>query len=135
IANFLLESDVHVIGVSRSTNSKLQTKAKELNMNYYDLSFDLTNVNEVKEMINQAKEILTQDNVTTIYIVNNAGILEPMDQAKEIDSEKLIKRYEMNALTSMMSRNRCLRLNGSSGKSMIVAKMTSGAANKAISGW
>src|SRR5690625_1679604 len=93
IANFLLESDVHVIGVSRSTNSKLQTKAKELNMNYYDLSFDLTNVNEVKEMINQAKEILTQDNVTTIYIVNNAGILEPMDQAKEIDSEKLIKHY------------------------------------------
>ena len=135
IANFLLESDVHVIGVSRSTNSKLQTKAKELNMNYYDLSFDLTIVNEVKEMINQAKEILTQDNVTTIYIVNNAGILEPMDQAKEIDSEKLIKHYQINALTPMMITNTFLKLNESSGKSIIVANITSGAANKAIYGW
>src|SRR5699024_1248820 len=81
IANFLLESDVHVIGESRSRNSKLQTKAKEVNMNYYDLSLDLTNVNEVKEMIHQAKEILTQHNLTTIYSVNNAGILEPIDQA------------------------------------------------------
>src|SRR5699024_6136167 len=84
---------------------------KELNMNYYDLSFDLTNVNEVKEMINQAKEILTQDNVTTIYIVNNAGILEPMDQANEIDSEKLIKHYKINALTPMMITNKLLNMN------------------------
>src|SRR5690625_2381518 len=96
IANFLLESDVHVIGVSRSTNSKLQTKAKELNMNYYDLSFDLTNVNEVKEMINQAKEILTQDNVTTIYIRSEECILKPMYQAKDIDFEKLIKHFYIN---------------------------------------
>src|SRR5699024_1760621 len=112
IANFLLESDVHVIGVSRSTNPKLQTKAKELNMN------------EVKEMINQSKEILTQDNVTTIYIVNNAVILEPMDQAKEIDSNKLIKHYQINALTPMMITNTFLKLNESSGKSIIVANIT-----------
>ena len=39
IANFLLESDVHVIGVSRTENLKLQKKAKELNMKYEILSF------------------------------------------------------------------------------------------------
>src|SRR5690625_7500741 len=101
-------------------------------MNYYDLRFDLKNVNEVKEMINQAKEILTQDNVTTIYIVNNAGILEPMDQAKEIDSEKLIKHYQINALTQMMITNTFLKLNESSEKTIIVANITCGTINIAL---
>src|SRR5690625_8017911 len=58
-----------------------------------------------------------------------------MDQAKEIDSEKLIKHYQINTLTPMMIINTFLKLNESSGKSIIIANITSGAAKKAIYGW
>lgn len=135
VANFLLESDVHVIGVSRTENSTLQVKAEELKMNYNHLNVDLTDANAVEKMIKQVSEILNQYDVSTFYIVNNAGVLEPMDQAKEIESEKLIKHFQINTLTPMMITNTFLKLNESSDYSLVIANITSGAANKAIYGW
>lgn len=135
VANFLLESNVHVIGVSRTENSKLKNKAEELKMNYFHLSVDLTNSNAVEEMIQQANNLLNQYEVFTFYIVNNAGILEPMNQAKEIDSEKLIKHFQINTLTPMMITNTFLKLNDLSDYSLVIANITSGAAHKAVYGW
>lgn len=135
LASFLLESDVHVIGVSRTDNPKLQAKAKELKINYTHLSTDLTDANAVEEMIKEVSKILNQSDVSTFYIINNAGILEPMNQAKEIDSTKLIKHFQINTITPMMIVNSFLKLNETSDYPVVVANITSGAATKAMYGW
>src|SRR5699024_2297610 len=49
--------------------------------------------------------------------------------------KKLCKHNQINEYTTMMNKNTILKLNESSGKSIIVANSTSGAANKAIYGW
>ena len=136
IANYLLESYVHVIGVSRTENLELQAKAKEYNVNYIHLTTDLTNANEVEQMIVKANEILNEyEEVTSFYIINNAGMLEPMNQAKEIDSEKLIKHFQINTLTPMMITNTFLKLSEKAEYTLTIANITSGAAAKAIYGW
>ncbi len=135
IAEFLLESYVHVIGVSRTKNLGLQAKAKEYNVNYIHLTTDLTVANEVEEMIIKANEILSEYEVNSLYIINNAGMLEPMNQAKEVDSKKLIKHFQINALTPMMITNNFLKLSEKADYTLTIANITSGAATKAIYGW
>lgn len=135
IAQFLLESYVHIIGVSRTKNLALEAKAKEYNVNYFHLTTDLTVANEVEEMISKANEILNKHEVTSLYIINNAGMLEPMNQAKEVDSKKLIKHFQINALTPMMITNNFLKLSEKADYTLTIANITSGAAAKAIYGW
>lgn len=135
LASFLLESDVHVIGVSRTDNPRLRVKAEELKMNYTHLSADLTDVNAVEEMIKEVSKILNQSDVSTLYIINNAGMLEPMNQAKEIDSTKLIKHFQINTITPMIIINSFLKLTETSNYPVIIANITSGAATKATYGW
>lgn len=135
IAQFLFESYVHVIGVSRTKNLALEAKAKEYNVNYFHLTTDLTVANEVEEMISKANEILNEYEVNSLYIINNAGMLEPMNQAKEVDSKKLIKHFQINALTPMMITNNFLKLSEKADYTLTIANITSGAAAKAIYGW
>lgn len=135
VAHYLLESDVHVIGVSRHDNIKLAKKAKEFKMNYVHLPTDLTIANEVEKMIKEVVQILNENEIETLYIVNNAGMLEPMNQAKEIDSNELIKHYQINALSPMMIINSFFKLNEKKDCQLVIANVTSGAAEKSIYGW
>lgn len=135
VASYLLESNVHVIGVSRTENTKLQVRAKELRMDYVHLKTDLSNVSKVEKMIEDVNKILETHEASTLYIVNNAGVLEPMNQAKEIEAKELIQHYQINTLTPMIIVNSFLKLSEKANYLLIVANITSGAATKAIYGW
>lgn len=135
VARYLLESNIHVIGVARNENEFLVRHAKKLNMTYQFIQADLSVHNEVVEMLSLLDKTLAQFDLTTLYVINNAGMLEPMDQGGQIDSHLLKKHFQLNTLTPMMITNYLLHQQNKKDYTLIIANISSGAATRPVYGW
>src|SRR5690625_6836688 len=83
-----MQEKIRVIGVSRSDHD-LTNFAQENNVTYEHISADLSDVATVEQLTGQLQEILTERDVTKLYLVNNAALLGPIDQAMNYNAEDL----------------------------------------------
>src|SRR5699024_8802825 len=102
IAMFLLELGINVYGISRTKNEKIQQVAKENNAFYEHLSCNLADLDATKEVIETIKKDLQQKEVTDVYIVNNAAVIAPIDQASKTTGEDLATHFQVNMIAPMM---------------------------------
>lgn len=135
IAKFLIESGIHVIGLSRTENERLQEIAKENNVTYLHYTCDLGDMTEVEQVINEIWTKLSTDELSLLYVVNNAAVLEPMDQAMNILGKDLMYHYQVNVISPMMLINTFLEKCTTSKCTFIGVTVTSGAADRAVYGW
>ncbi|WP_419893574.1 (S)-benzoin forming benzil reductase [Oceanobacillus kimchii] len=135
IAKLYLESGVMVIGVSRTDNKALYSIAENNNTEFHHVACDLSDISEYDSTFNKMDEILFQDNVDTIYLVNNAGIVDPIEQAKNIKNVALQKHLQVNSFAPMAFTNYYLKKAEEHEVTLITAIVTSGAAQKPKFGW
>ncbi len=137
LAKLMLESGVDVIGISRMENKKLLEKAAENNQFYKHFSCDLSDITALDKMIMEVYETLQarEGQVETIYLINNAGVVEPINQAANINSVELLKHVKINTVAPMVLTNKLLKLATADEIPLIAANVSSGAAEGAISGW
>ncbi len=132
-ASYLLESDIHVIGISRTDNDGLYVLAEENGVQYEHIVCDLGNMDELMETINQIKKQLMQTEVNQLFLVNNAAVVEPIKTADEIEPSTLQHHYQVNVIAPMMLMNACIALCQEA--SFIGVNISSGAADRPIYGW
>lgn len=139
LAKLLLETGVNVIGVSRSDNKQLSVTAGEHNQFYKHFSCDLSDLAELEKTIDlihhEIKELRTDYEIETIYLLNNAGVVYPIHQAKHINSDELAKHVAINSIAPMVLTNQFLKNHDEHGIPVIIANVSSGAAESAIFGW
>lgn len=137
IAKLYLESGVMVIGISRTDNKNLYSIAENNNTEFHHVACDLSDLGEYDSALNKVDEILFQDQVElgTIYLVNNAGIVDPIDQAKNITNDTLQKHLQVNTFAPMAFTNYYLKKAEERQVTLITAIVTSGAAKKPKFGW
>ncbi|WP_249870203.1 (S)-benzoin forming benzil reductase [Oceanobacillus saliphilus] len=135
IAQLFLESGVHVIGLSRSTNGHLSEVAKENNTIYKHIACDLSKIELLNEACEEISEAIFPENPSTIYLVNNAGVVEPIQQSMHIQTEELLKHVHVNTVAPMGLTNYFLNKANEKGVPLISAIITSGAAESPMFGW
>lgn len=135
IARLYLESGVIVVGVSRTDNKKLTEIAEDNNTEYHHVACDLSEVDQYENTCQKIDEIIYGHAVDTIYLVNNAGVVEPIDQAKNIQNEALQKHFQINTMAPMALTNYYLQKADEKEVVLISAIVTSGAAQKPKYGW
>lgn len=135
VARLFLESNIHVIGISRNTNKMLSEVAEENNGQYHHLSCNLADVSRLDGLCQEILEILRTAKADTVYLVNNAATVEPIDQASNIDATALADHFNLNAVAPMVLTNRLLKDLTESGVPLITAIITSGAAEAPVYGW
>lgn len=137
LAKLLLESGVDVIGISRTENKSLPEIAEQNNEFYQHFSCDLSNIEQLEKTIYDVHETIKsrKEQIETIYLLNNAGVVHPINQATNIKSDELITHVTINTIAPMVLTNQFLKMATENNMPIIVANVSSGAAEGAIYGW
>lgn len=135
VAKLFLESGVNVVGISRTRSITLPNIAKENNLNYDHHVFDVSRVSSLEDRFSQILDEILKDEMNTLYLVNNAATVEPMNLATNIKSLDLIRHVNINSIAPMILTNQFLKKATEKGIPGIAVSVTSGAANRPIYGW
>jgi|SRR5690625_116063 len=135
IAELLLEAGVNVYGISRTPNDHLMEVAKEFNRTCKHYSCDLSNLTETEKTIDHICTDVFEDDPSTLYLINNAAMVDPVDQARNVKTLELEKHMNINLLAPIIMTNRCLKKTHHTDTYLIVVQITSGAAKSPIDGW
>ncbi|MFZ3577342.1 (S)-benzoin forming benzil reductase [Virgibacillus sp. DJP39] len=135
IAKYLLESGIHVIGIARTDSTELANYAKSNNVTFTHFTCDLSNVVEIENTFEKIKNEVFTDNLTTLYLVNNAAVLDPIDPSMIIKSNDLAYHMQVNSIAPMVLTNLFLKESTETEVTMIGVTITSGAAERPIYGW
>lgn len=133
IATYLLESGIHVFGLSRSGNDGLYVTASENNMQYEHLSCDLSSKESLIETVQMIQEQLKKRAVDKLYVVNNAGVVEPIQRATEIELEDWYEHYQVNVFSPIYILSTLIK--DAEDVEVYGVNITSGAAERATYGW
>ncbi|CAH0347113.1 (S)-benzoin forming benzil reductase [Bacillus sp. CECT 9360] len=123
----------HCILVARSTNEELVEKAKHHGIKVSSISADLSKTEELPALI---ERIFTEIGETDeLYLINNAGVIEPIKPVGQLEQEKMEISMKVNYLAPVMLSNAFIeRTKDFNGKKIIV-NVSSGAALRPIHGW
>ncbi|MBM7551151.1 (S)-benzoin forming benzil reductase [Thalassobacillus pellis] len=133
-AKTFLESGVSVIGISRSGNDSLKQYADKQQGNYYHLSCDLSDNNQV---LNCADRLIDDyfSLADKFYLINNAGMIEPVAPVGSMGQEEVIKHIQVNLTAPVLLTNRLLEEANRQDMQATIINITSGAADRAVHGW
>ncbi|MFC3038816.1 (S)-benzoin forming benzil reductase [Virgibacillus xinjiangensis] len=135
VAKLFLESGINVIGISRSKSSTLPKHAEENHVQYQHFSCDLANMDELTDTFEKIEEEIYTEDLHAVYLVNNAGVVEPIDQAMNVSGSDLVKHYQINTIAPMTLMNLFLKKSVEADVPLYGANVTSGAAERATYGW
>lgn len=134
-ARLFLESGIHVIGISRRSNHRLRKLSEENHVNYQHLSCDLGDLQQLERTAKEIMDYLEQEDSTSIYLVNNAAVLDPIGQATTLPNAELKNHVTVNTIAPMILTNTLLQWAIEQDIHFIGAAITSGAAEKTHYGW
>lgn len=135
LAKYLLELNIHVCGIARTNDDKLIEIAKENNVSYHFFKTDLCSVSETERAMTEINQIVFAEDISQLYLINNAAIVHPIKKATEVRSAELVNHYQINVISPMMIMNECLRKCNDNSIPFIGVNITSGAAKNAFYGW
>jgi len=135
VEGLLLEAGIDVIGISRSTNDHLPELAKGFNRSYSHFACDLSDIDTLEKTLDHIHEEIYTEEPSTVYLINNAAVVSPVNQAMNIKSEELSDHVQVNMIAPMLLTNQCLKKANETNSAFVSANITSGAAVSPMFGW
>jgi benzil reductase ((S)-benzoin forming) len=135
IANRMLEEKVKVIGVARSDNEKLRDLAKQLGGEYHFYPCNLASTTEIRSVFHEISELTFNDQTDQVYLINNAGIIEPIETAGQLDDQAIATNIQVNLTAPIQISNLILKNANESKTPLTIVNITSGAAERPVHGW
>ncbi len=134
-AKFLLESGIHVFGISRSQNKELSEIAAQNNTQFTHFSCDLGDLGQVEETFQMISDEIFSKDPQAIYLINNAAVLEPISQAMYTKSKDVAYHVQVNTIAPMVLTNLFLQKAVEHEVLLLSVAVTSGAAERPVYGW
>lgn len=135
IAQLLIKERISVIGISRSGNKKLATVAEQHGVSFVHYTCDLGSLEAIDKVCDDIDHYIRKQDVQRIYLINNAAILEPIDQSMNIKPYDLANHVQVNTVAPMVMMNYFLRRATDETVPFYGVTITSGAATRPIYGW
>lgn len=133
IAERVLREQFGLISVSRNENLTLKKLADENGLFYKHESCDLTSRSETEQAFSAIAEMVFSSSDNEVLLVNNAGVVEPIDQVGDLDHEGIETSLQVNVAAPMYTTN--LFLQKANGTKLTIVNVTSGAAERPVQGW
>jgi len=133
VAKQMMEQGTSVIGLSRSPNEELQSIAEKNQVSYEHYKCDLSSENEIENVFTQIIDYIKGQESDKVYVVNNAGVVEPMQKVGGLPANEVVQHMHVNLIAPMLITN--LFMQKCSDIEVTTVNITSGAANRAVYGW
>ncbi|GAB3798585.1 (S)-benzoin forming benzil reductase [Virgibacillus kimchii] len=131
----LMEKGIHVLGISRSGNDQLPSVAEKNHVSYDHYTCDIGDLSALEQTFQQISEAVFGQEVSKLYLVNNAAVIDPVDQSMNIKAEDLDYHIKVNATAPMVFMNKFLYKADQESVPFVGVTVTSGAAERPIYGW
>src|SRR5690625_4064626 len=104
LAKQLLDQNYEVIGLARTKSDTLESQDS-----YTHLACDLADLQAVESAIEQIEGAIDEKNPETVLLINNAGIVNPINQATEVGNADLVKNFQVNTIAPLVTTNHILK--------------------------
>ncbi|WP_226576613.1 (S)-benzoin forming benzil reductase [Halobacillus litoralis] len=135
VAKQFIEKGVNIIGVSRSENDQLNASAEDAGVRYSHVSCDLSDPEQLEEGLKAISSYVFEETTEYVYLINNAGVVEPIDTVGRLNPETVTKHMQVNVTAPILLVNHLLPIANKHHIPMGIINITSGAAEKTIHGW
>jgi len=135
IATKLLKKDNHVIGISRTVNKSLIKIAAENECKLNYIEFDLSLVNKLDEMMARIFEIIHVDEADKVCLVNNAGVVGPINPLDNCSTQEIVNSYNINAIAPVVITSNFIAYLKKSSCDKRIINISSGAGKNPYDGW
>ena len=135
IATELIHENHHLICVSRTESARLKLLARAKGCGYTYTSFDLGYAHEVPQLLSTIFEHIPLDNVQGIYLINNAGIVQPVDRVELCSPDQVEHHMNINLLAPMLLCSGFIKHTNDWPVQKRILNISSGAAKNPYWGW
>ncbi|MBY0123671.1 (S)-benzoin forming benzil reductase [Bacillus sp. S/N-304-OC-R1] len=132
IAERMISEKIGIITVSRTENEGLKEKASANQVFYRHFPCNLAVTDEIEATFQTILSLLDSEKPELVYVINNAGVIEPIATAGSLNHQALIQNVTVNLVAPMMITN--ILLSKAAAK-LRIANVSSGAAERPIQGW
>ncbi|MCA1066302.1 (S)-benzoin forming benzil reductase [Rossellomorea sp. AcN35-11] len=135
IAKLFMEKGIGVSNISRVNNETLQKLAREKEVPYDFFPCDLAQSGETEAVFREVGRKLVGLAPEKVYVVQNAGVVTPINPSGEIENEAMETSVHVNLLSPMIATNEMLKAVRGSDSRMIMINVSSGAGSRPVFGW
>ncbi|SDJ89736.1 (S)-benzoin forming benzil reductase [Sediminibacillus albus] len=135
IAELMLEKGTAVMGLARQENKHLQKVAEDNSTTFESKKCDLNNLHQVEAIFTEIANKAFNGMYHKVYLINNAGVVNPVDTAGNYSVESLSNHVNVNLTAPMATSNLFLHQAAASRTELVVVNVTSGAAQRSVYGW
>lgn len=135
IVRELLQPENELICLSRKENTQLNQEAKEKGVPFTFYSCDVSQNEQVKTILSQIFERHDFSSADSMTLINNAGIVEPIETIGKTDSEALDLNISINLIAPIILTNWFIHAFSDYSIEKIIVNITSGAARNPYHGW
>lgn len=135
IARKLILDRQSVICISRTLNETLTDIVSPSTGRLWYFESDLGELNQIPSLMNEIFVLLGRESITSLTLVNNAAVLDPVAAAGEYDLLQLKQHFNVNLLAPVILSNEFIRLSGHQDIPRTIVNIGSGAAGSPYAGW
>ncbi|HET7657375.1 MAG TPA: (S)-benzoin forming benzil reductase [Bacillales bacterium] len=134
LAEGFLDKGMGLFTLARNENEDLQKKAENSHLPYAHFNCDLSSPKGQLKVLDDVAEAVRQlDEVEKIYIVNNAGVVDPIEVIGKINPGDVERLLHLNVLAPMVITTRFVQDHPST--PLFIINISSGAGKRPIHGW
>ncbi len=135
LAMELLSEDHHLLCISRTESEQLKKMAAAKNVALNFFLYDLVDNMGIPELIRKVFEKVKKEQATGVYLVNNAGLIKPVNRAEELPPEEVDKHMRVNLIAPMLITAACIKHIKDWDTEKRILNISSGAAQNPYYGW
>ncbi|PLR79296.1 short-chain dehydrogenase [Bacillus sp. V3-13] len=135
IAKRMLAENIGIITVSRSANEELQTIAAEKGLFYQHISCSLSDLPQAREAFKSAATTLLSKQPKLVYLINNAGAIEPIETVGRLDDQLVEDSIQINLTSPVLLTNLFIAEANRHNTPLQIVNVSSGAGERPIQGW
>lgn len=135
LATRVIEQKHKLFCISRRENKNLINLAKELDVDLWYLSFDLSKSIKIKSLMDDIFSGIDMFSATELVLINNAGIVEPIGPLGKFNVEEIQQHVSVNITAPIALSSEFIRRAGSLKIKKSIINISSGAASNPYYGW
>ncbi len=135
LAMELLGEQHHLLCISRSESDSLKKMASAKNVPLDFFLYDLADTQGIPGLMDQIFQKVDKQEAEGIYLVNNAGLIQPVNRVEECPPEETEKHLRVNLLAPMLLSSAFIKHIQGWDTEKRILNISSGAAQNPYYGW
>jgi benzil reductase ((S)-benzoin forming) len=129
------QNNMTLLCIARTNNNELKQLAKKNNTPFHFFPFDLANIDDIEQLMQNIFSTIQIENSHSIHLINNAGVLPPIKPIDQTEPNEIVHNLHINLLSPMIITLEFIKHTKDLSCDKRIINVSSGAGKRPIYGW